>query len=239
MKRVVRSELEKSDLAARLADVLSLNPVNISARSDEFHLNAIRNDFQIVDDDWKRLVFTAPSDARRLYQAGHVCMIAGRVEPGQLLWSRSLQVSEKYRGAVLQFCSDVAESEVLVEKFLPTDYIGCVNAAMTIETGQLADRLWATADELWKTLPQPLSVAEQVARGEQLWRTSPEAAKEWMQDCIASDPADLELGRSFARRLAQAGLRDDALREWNRVLYYHPGNREAVSEIARLRQISP
>ncbi len=53
--------------------------------------------------------------------------------------------------------------------------------------------------------------------------TSPEAAKEWMQDCIASDPADLELGRSFARRLAQAGLRDDALREWNRVLYYHPG----------------
>ncbi len=106
VKRVVRSELEKSDLAARLADVLSLNPVNISARSDEFHLNAIRNDFQIVDDDWKRLVFTAPSDARRLYQAGHVCMIAGRVEPGQLLWSRSLQVSEKYRGAVLQFCSE-------------------------------------------------------------------------------------------------------------------------------------
>lgn len=182
-----------------------------------------------------RVQFMEPADPRRLFQAGHGCLLQGKPELAEQLWKQALHVSETYRNAILLDALNHWSPADVIRLFAPLQYEHTVAAALSVGEKQLRELLWNEADRQWNEISGSPVSAQQVRRAHQLQhQVGDHKAVEWLTKCLRDKPDDLSLSVLHATLLEKVGRKRDALTEWSRIQYFHPDHQAADAAITRI-----
>ncbi len=185
-------------------------------------------------------LFSSPHAAEGLAVLGHHLILANRVDDGLTFWNQALKVSEKFRSEIMSLSADMFGTEQTLQLFLPETFEACAAAGMDSSAGPVRDSLLKRAEELWVTggFRQTNSVV--ILRGRQLCATDRAAeGLQLLRDTLEARPFDLELRRTLAKLLDEAGLYAQSLDEWIRFETLVPNDPEAEKSIKALAKLPP
>ena len=179
--------------------------------------------------------FAHPAGARWLYQCGVLCLIGDHPQQAVEFWNQSLEVSESFRVTILTDALRVWAPDQALEMFAPLEYAATIRAALSMSSPELAEGLWKIAESQWLTAANNPTADQRIQRANYLLRRqSPQAALEWIDDCLAEFPETLPLRQARAETLEKLGKLDEAIGEWLRYQYYDPKNPLPTASIKRL-----
>ena len=193
---------------------------------DEMHLrqlNAVR--------------FTDAAGMDTLYHCGMLCLISNSPEDAVPFWKQSLEMSETFRIRILVDALRVWPLDEAMTKFGPQEYAATVRAAVGMTDPSLKESLWNLAKLQWPNASTSPTAEQRVQHAVYLLnRETPEAALEWIDECLLESPEKLDFRRMRAETLEKTGDLDGAIGEWTRYEYFDSASPLPKNAVLRLME---
>ena len=194
-------------------------------------------------------VFSDPADPKRIFQLGYFCIRQQQEDVAKNLWLHSVRISESMRGAILDEAPNWFTVEDVVRLFGPDDYEVTVATANVVRNPDVRQALWRNAELQWTALEDQASGSNTAL----ILRLSPKAclqrashlefrqqkteATQWLEQCLAEFPEEIQLRVKRATLLEGQGDRSAALAEWLRVQHFAPDYPNLDRKIQALSKI--
>jgi len=186
-------------------------------------------------DELNAVRFSAPADARRLYQSGLVCLIANHPEQTQGFWRQSLAASENFRMQILTDALRHWTLEQSLSLFAPEEFAETVRTAFSASSPELQEGLWQIAGAQWAVVAAAPAVDQRIQRAVYLARReSNDVALAWIDECLVELPSNLTLRQMRAETLEKQGEVTEAISEWMRYEHFDPESSLPAVSIKRL-----
>lgn len=199
---------------------------------------AIVNDSKLFLDQVQRASIIDPADAELQFELGLLALRMQEPELASQCWARSLELSNRFRPAILEDAIQFYFPEEALTKFGPDTYRLCTESASGARNPILREQLWKRAEELWRQVPTPVSETDSVQRLRHLKKTGRSSQiMPWITTILDQHPDNVELRSEYANQLEQNGKYLDALNQWQRIQFHHPDNQAASKNIRRLNEL--
>ena len=234
----VQSTVAELDAVSKLQQVGSAYPLLPNIAMAHAQLAAFIDSSNLLQ-NVEHALFVKPASSRTAFRLGMLALRCQQPEKAKQLWQQSLNLSGRYRSAIMQDSATHWNAEETMEWFGPTTYDECVLAARTAMLVELRDTLWERADRLWEKVKQPAAEETCSLRAAHLvYRMKQDEAINWLQDCLKQPGDNLQLSRDLAPLLEKEGRYREAIAQWNRILYLRPNDAAAISALNKISELN-
>ncbi len=236
----IQQTLKQNDWFGAARDFLRRNPLMLSMAPDVSLYGLLFQEDAVVDEFVQLTRFSEPHSAPDLFVLGYFLKRAGRADQGTGLWQQALAASDTVRAGILTEVSRIDGVDSALKQFAPGTWESAAAAALQCNLNpSLQQELFKLAESLWQN-PGTMTFAKVQLRANQLvGMKKSEDAVAFLNQQLASDPANIEVRKCLARILEASGENEQAYNEWLRIRSFVGDSEEVEKSLQRTIRLPP